>query len=175
MCVVREWDLSYECLESRKARQALRDLKETDPAFYHNELMAGKNSSLPGQEEVLEEDNDLKQGPEADEKGDDCYLSISQIVEAVVKGTDLMGPTDMVEPITENTDEAEMERELRITETQMDTGDERGRGKRKKEPNMLYARAFWRHYDEDTSDVTSPNEMRIHLYNSWARRQRNKV
>ena len=151
MCVVREWDLSYECLESRKARQALRELKETDPEFYHNELMAGKHASLlPGQGEVLDEDNEV--GGE-NEEGDDCYLSISQIVEAVVKGTDLMGPTDMVEPITENTDEAEMERELRITETQMDTGDERGRGKRKREPNTLYTHAFWRHYDEDTSDV----------------------
>ena len=92
MCMVREWDLSYECLESRKARQALRELKETDPEFYHNELMAGKHVSLlPGQGEVLDEDNEV--GGE-NEEGDDCYLSISQIVEAVVKGSDVMGLTN---------------------------------------------------------------------------------
>ena len=62
--------------------------------------------------------------------------------------------------IAENTDEAELERELELAETPaMDTSDEideRGWGKRKWEPNSLYAShasAFWCHYDEDTSDV----------------------
>ena len=56
--------------------------------------------------------------------------------------------------MAENPDEAELERELELTETLiMETSDERGRGKRKREPNMLYTHAFWRHYDEDTSDV----------------------
>ena len=59
----------------------------------------------------------------------------------------------MVKGIAENPDESELERELELAETPMDTSDERGRGKRKREPNTLYARAFWRHYDEDTSDV----------------------
>jgi hypothetical protein len=132
----------------------LRELKETDPEFY-NELTAGKNSSLLGQKEVLDEDKEL--GP--DENGDDCYLSINQIVEAVVKGSDVtMGLTNsesemMVKSIAENPDEFELEKELELAETPMDTNDERGRGKRKREPNTLYARAFWRHYDEDTSDV----------------------
>jgi hypothetical protein len=155
MCTVREWDLSYECLESRKARQALRELKETDPEFY-NELTAGKNSSLLGQKEVLDEDKEL--GPDENEEGDDCCLSINRIVEAVVKGSDMMGLTNsesemMVKSIAENPDESELERELELAETPMDTSDERGRGKRKREPNTLYARAFWRHYDEDTSDL----------------------
>lgn len=121
MCTVREWDLSYECLESRKARQSLRELKETDPTFY-NELMAGKNLLVPGDsKEVLVEDNKL--GPEVDEEGDDCYLPISQIVETVVKGTNLMGPTElMAKSIAENTDEVELERELALG--LMDISDE---------------------------------------------------
>jgi hypothetical protein len=164
MCMVREWDLSYECLESRKARQALRELKETDPAFY-TELMAGKNLLVPGQargevlDEAIDEDSDNKLGPEVDEEGDDCYLSISQIVETVVKETNLMGvmgprTESMAKPIAENSDEAELERELEELEHgSMDASDERGRGKRTRKPNSLYAsHAFWRHYDEDTSD-----------------------
>jgi hypothetical protein len=118
--------------------------------------------TVPGQGEVLDEDNNLKLGLEVDEEGDNCYLSISQIVEAVVKGTDLMGPASGMEmtakSIAENTDEVELERELELAEILMNTS-ERGRGKRKRKLNSLYAsHAFWHHYDEDTSQAGSEVE-----------------
>ena len=92
MCKVRQWNLSYECLVSCEAWQALRDLKETEPTFY-NELVQGKATLLPSEKDVLPEDEIVSS--EIEDIGcDDCDIPISKVVAAIVdqnipEGTDL--------------------------------------------------------------------------------------
>ncbi|KAF4621853.1 hypothetical protein D9613_012075 [Agrocybe pediades] len=56
-CVAREWNLSYTCLTAYKAREALRNLKTTDPLFWNELNQQTPPLDLPGPDDKVDEDD----------------------------------------------------------------------------------------------------------------------
>ncbi|KAF8600772.1 hypothetical protein BDV93DRAFT_559075 [Ceratobasidium sp. AG-I] len=77
LCAVpeTEFNLSYESLTSREARQALSGLRSTDPEFYQ-EIMSGRSEVPSGKEE--DEESDF----ENDEIDADC--TVPELIEQVL-------------------------------------------------------------------------------------------
>lgn len=171
-CVVRQWNLSYGCLTSFEARDALRNLKTTDAEFW--KILTGDDQSdtieLPNSDEMLPEDTEPNTNLE-DIDADDSDLPMSTLITSMItndipegvglrkggalasivdaENVDAMEPT-LVEPGVVETHRVEGEGEGALHEG-------RGRGKRKKTANKNYSSAsFWRHNDAD-----DPNDDRM--------------
>lgn len=146
------------CLTSFKAREALRNLKTTDPAFWAELTMSRPDENLPGTEEILPEDVEPDAGLE-DADADDSDLSMLTLIAALTRdipetvgsrktGT-LMSLSD-----AENVDldlELVPPAEANVEDPKEEKAPEGSdRGKRKKFANKLYnGDAFWRHNDND--------------------------
>ncbi len=146
------------CLTSFKAREALRNLKTTDPAFWAELTVNQPDENLPGMEETLPEDVEPDTGLE-DADADDSDLSMPTLISALTRdipetvgsrktGT-LMSLSD-----AENVDldpELVPPAEANVEAPKEEKAPEgSGRGKRKKFANKLYkGDAFWRHNDND--------------------------
>ena len=63
-CVIREWDLSFACLTGFKEREALRNMRTTDPRFWEEHTRGGSNEDLPDITENLQEDIEFNTGLE---------------------------------------------------------------------------------------------------------------
>jgi hypothetical protein len=147
------------CLESRKTRQALRDLKDRDPEFY-KELTNGKSQPNLIQNGVVAEDEEI--GAEIEDiDADDSNVSVNQVINGIVDEQLPDGFTVqtsgvwMPTSIAECSDEAEIvEKDGLTVKNLKETNEGMGRGKRKRESNRLYSsHAFWRHNDSEGSDV----------------------
>ena len=157
-CVVREWNLSYDCLSGVAARAKLRQLKETDPKFW-TELTTKQpedcvpNEDIPQPEDFVDNDTGLL---------DDSDIPIEIAVNEMISETHVMkkvsrkgyrvidGGILVADTLAEGFDD---ERETKPID--VDDGDKQlGRGKRIKRPNQLYStKTFWMHGgDNDSSD-----------------------
>ncbi len=74
-CVIREWDLSFACLTGFKEREALRNMRTTDPRFWEEHTRGGSNEDLPDITENLQEDIEFNTGLE-DKDADDSDVSM---------------------------------------------------------------------------------------------------
>ena len=168
--------MSYACLKSYAARDALRNLRTKNAEFWGEltglELNDNQLPLLPKSDEILSEDIEPDTSLE-DNDADDSDLSIQTLIDVMVKndlpagvGTRKSGAlTSIVD--AENSDsvdipmepiesEERIDREDNVVESrawgkQKEAVDGRGRGMRKKVANKLYDQ-FWRHNDDDSSD-----------------------
>ena len=168
--MVRGWNLSYACLTGFNARQALRNMKDTDPEFWNELTMKTTDSvSLPDEDLMTPEDESLLAAELEDEDLDDSDVTTKTVIASILdkklpKGTaaresgSLM--LDRAAESLDDIDEPVGESDLGTSSggTSAATVDEMGPGKRKRKPNTLY-REFWRHNDSDDSDV-EPEEWR---------------
>jgi hypothetical protein len=74
----REWNLSYASLTSFNAREALRNMKSTDPEFW-KELTRAQCQNLPDASKKLPED-DVPDTNLEDEVGDDSELPMPLLI-----------------------------------------------------------------------------------------------
>ncbi|KAF8240298.1 hypothetical protein L208DRAFT_1233942, partial [Tricholoma matsutake] len=77
-----EWNLSYECLTSFEAWEALRGIKQKDPAFW-KELTMNNSLDLPSERASLPEDS-LPTTKDEDEDLDDSDVPIQTLIAMVV-------------------------------------------------------------------------------------------
>ncbi|KAF8226489.1 hypothetical protein L208DRAFT_1301578, partial [Tricholoma matsutake] len=77
-----EWNLLYQCLTSFEAQEALREMKQKDPAFWQ-ELTMEDSLDLLSEKADLPEDS-LPTTKEEDEDLDDSDVPIQMLVVMVV-------------------------------------------------------------------------------------------
>ena len=168
MCHVRDWDLSFECLQSRKAWEALQELRAADPIF-SKELEKGKGAWLPTEDEVVAED----QIPDTeDDDTDDSDVLIKTLNQAVVNRDLVSGVVEHSPGVLMSVRDAEdievvagdvmggetgtgevgNEHVLKKKAKAKAEPEEHGHRKQKRVPNPKYA-SFWWHYDSDASDI----------------------
>ena len=152
MCHAGKWNLSYECLTSYDACEALRNMKTTDPAFWKELTMDEALDSTDQDDMDIEEADEM----EFELFHDDSNLLSEVVVAHVLENESLMDITantdghlmsaaqaesleDDIEPF-DGEPAHEADRELQ----------ELGVGKRKHRENMLYSSSFfWHHHDND--------------------------
>ena len=143
-----EFNLSYESLTSRQAKQALNELAITDPSFYAeitkrstlsqdvsaSELGVGQlsaNGAFP--------EDDISANFDASEP-DDTSLTMKQVIART------MDADKNTEPVQEDADYASVETE----EPQVAEPDRHS--KRRRVPNKRYDLASWCRYDDDSGN-----------------------
>ena len=82
--MVREWNLSFTCLTSFKAREALRNMRTTDPKFWEELTRGESNEKLPDISENLQEDLKFDTGLE-DKDADDSDVSMQTLITVLTK------------------------------------------------------------------------------------------
>lgn len=162
-----------------EARRALRDLKTKDPAFW-SELVTAKDSKVPTETNKAAEDMHIEEGIE-DIDADDSELTVKTLIKVMIN--DKLKPgvverspkalmsaqdADNIEFVveTENVETGRIEngttldgkvvnkqRVKHVNEVKGTRNTDIRRGTRKKYPNKQYVDSFWRHHDEDASDV----------------------
>ena len=80
MCRTRKWNLLYECLTGFEAREALRNMKATNPEFW-KELTTGATSEASDDDMGVEEDPDVG----VEQFDDDSNLPSDVVVAHVLK------------------------------------------------------------------------------------------
>jgi len=136
-CVVRQWNLSYECLTGMEARSRLRKLEVSDPEFYAELTMSQYNKITPP--ENISQPEDIVNETEEDE--DDCDVPIRVVIEAMtekdVRKGFVAGESGAIISIC---NAEEFEGEVAVD----DREEELGRGKRQRHPNTRYSSGnFW--------------------------------
>ncbi|KAF8219181.1 hypothetical protein L208DRAFT_1554532 [Tricholoma matsutake] len=144
-----KWNLSYECLTSFEAREALQGMKPKHPTFWQ-ELAMEDSPDLPSEKADLPEDS-LLMTEEEDEDLDDSDVPIQMLIMMVVgdempagvathsssslmliRAADSMGGTPV-----------DLEAEGETLAKTKGVKEEKGQGKHKKMVNRLYQRDFW--------------------------------
>jgi hypothetical protein len=127
-------------------------LKETDPEFW-KELTTEKTPELPAKNVKLPEDK----LDEDEEALDDSELPLSVVIEAIADGQCPEGfavrrAGGLMSVVDAERLDIDVEDPKELTENVENT--ELGRGKRIRKANNLYSSStFWRHHDDDDSDV----------------------
>ena len=143
-------------------------MKDTDPEFWKELTMKTTESvSLPDEDTMTPEDECLLAAELEDEDHDDSEVPTKTVIAMVLekkvpKGTaarqsgSLMSNRAAESLDSDVVDEDTDEKRLGTSSggKSVATVDEMGPGKRKRKANMLY-REFWRHNDNDDSDVES--------------------
>ncbi|KAF7349508.1 hypothetical protein MSAN_01741200 [Mycena sanguinolenta] len=144
LCQTKEWDLSYECLTSFRAREALRQIKVTDRDFWE-ELEGGRIRALEEHNEEYPDDPDpMSTSPaDDDETLDGCEISSRRVKRATMESA--------MEPLTSENNRAETLDDVEEDDVDVDDNDEpisaEVPGKRTRKPTTRYA-GFWRHRDD---------------------------
>lgn len=140
-------------------------MKDTDPEFWNELTMKATDLvSLPDEDTMTPEDESLLATELEDEDLDDSEIPTKTVIALVLdkkvpKGTaarqsgSLMSnrAAESLDVINENVGESS-ELGLGLGTSSGSTVEEMGQGKRKRKANTLY-REFWRHNDNDDSDV----------------------
>jgi hypothetical protein len=147
--------LSYECLESYRAREVIGNLKHTDPEFWQ-ELTMECAQVLPKKDEVVEEDN-IPKPDDMDWGWDDSDVPIDTAVQAMTCGDYVAGIVEHAkgglmsmadaEDINfkfevDEDDAVDEDKEMRAESVAV---EDCGRGKHVKKASVLYKMKFWRH------------------------------
>lgn len=146
--MVRDWNLSYECLSGFKARERLRNMSETDPDFWKE--LTTKKQDLPMQSEMVPEDVIL-----LDDGGDDdSDLPVDLVIASIVDNSCPVGVAyrpegGLMSVADAETLDTELEEDGRILQD-LQEPKALGRGKRVKTKNRQY-KAFWQHNDDQGS------------------------
>ena len=147
---MRDLDLSYDCLTGTAVRSKLRDLRDTDPAFWDELTLKDSERLLPPENVRQAED----EHDDTSDHVDDSDVPIDVLIKNIVADVAPRGYTVGVWGGFQA--EADAETFEDKPAPKLDEGDnavgELGRGKRRKQPNQLYA-AFWWHNDSDVSDA----------------------
>ncbi len=139
-CEAAGMNLSYESLTSFATREELRQLRETDPAFWEELTRYDSVAELP--EEDIEVAEDIE---EEDEEGDDSDVPVWAVVDHVLRGKAPTGTRMMPAGILAASGEAESPDEVEEQE-QEEQPEDMGRGKRRKVENKRYnGDEFWKH------------------------------
>ena len=158
--MVRQWNLSYECLTGVEARSKLRTLKNSDPDFWA-ELTCKRAQDLVPPDDVHQPEDNATSGlvvVDDDVGVDDSDVTMEVLLESMA-GRGIPEGFILTEEggISSNAN-AEGLDEDDVTIVQGIGGDveadetQRGRGKRRKTANRLYnSKDFWR-YNESDSD-----------------------
>ena len=140
-------------------RQALRNMKDTNPDFW-NELTMKRpeDQHLPDEAKIMPEDESLLTAELEDADFDDSEVPIKAVIASLntnelPKGiASREGGLLMSVHAAESLDHLPQHSLAGEPETTMP--EKLGPGMRKRKPNMLYRAAdFWRHNDSDGSDV----------------------
>lgn len=154
-------------------------MKTTDPAFW-NELISTQDSKVPDEFDEVVEDQDVDTGAD-DADADDSELTMKTLIDIMVSnklkpGVALRSPegalmsardADDIDFFVEPGNDAALEKRAneaieldtinkgRVKHEVKDSENTTlRRGTRNKYPNKQYAtEAFWRHHDEDSSDI----------------------
>ena len=148
--------MSFTCLTSFKAREALRNIRTTDPKFWEELTRGqsdGEDSELPDINETLPED--VEPDTElVDQDADDSDLSIQTLITTLTgeNTPDTVGGTLRSLTDAENVDlDPQVDAaESNFENLKREMLEEGGQGKRRKMANRLYTgEVFWRHNDKD--------------------------
>jgi hypothetical protein len=145
------------------ARDALRDVKDTDPVFW-NELTAQEKweEALPDKTETLLEDEALLAAENNDKGLDDSEIPLKMVISSVIDGEVPSGLAPRENGSLISISNAKSLDESQTIELSTGTGAastsrpsrELGPGKRKRVPNHLYrTKDFWWHNVGDKSNV----------------------
>ena len=145
-CVVRQWNLSFNCLTSVAAHARLCELKETDPEFWEKLTNHSAENLVPAENKPQPEDIVDPEDVMVDDL-DDSDVPIGVIVQElteknVCKGFVVADTGVLV---------ANWEAERFDDETRpiVDLDENLGRGKRQRWPNQLYNNSTFWHHDDD--------------------------
>jgi hypothetical protein len=142
-CVIRDWNLSYECLTGAAIRSKLRTLRETDPTFWGELTVKETNTTLPPENIPQPEDQEIFDGGL-----DDSDVPIDAVIGNVISEGAPKGYTVSIGGGLEADADAERFEECapKGVDGDGDGGEkELGRGKRRKQANRLYPTDFWCH------------------------------
>jgi hypothetical protein len=156
--VIHGWNLSFACLTGFKAREALRNMRTTDPEFWEELTRGGSNEDLPESDinENFQEDVEFDTVLE-DTDADDSDVSMQTLTTMLTKDDipEMVGfrKSGTLTSLAD-ADNADLGEEmLPPTEANVSNpqkGKEEGRGKRQKFANKRYnGGTFWRHNDND--------------------------
>ena len=151
---MQKWNLSYECLTSFEAREALREMKEKDPAFW-NKLTTNKVQDLPAEKVSGLAEDQIVTTEEEDEDEDDSDVPIQTLIAMVVGDEMPDGVAARSSSSLMSIRAAESMSGYPVEEASGETDtvpEEKGRGKHKKMANRNYG-DFWGYNDGDDSDV----------------------
>jgi hypothetical protein len=154
MCRTKKWNLSYECLTSYEAREALRKMKTTDPEFW-KELTMDALGGTDKDDMGAEEDHEI--GFELFD--DDSDLPGEAIIAHVLEKGSPIGVTSNMQGDLMSAAQAESLEDDIVEPSNsepmvVDEPEVLGVGKRKRKANTLYnSSQFWRHHDNDDPNV----------------------
>ncbi|KAF7324415.1 hypothetical protein MVEN_02644000 [Mycena venus] len=163
LCVVREWNLSYESLTSPAIRARLRKEREDNTLFW-NELQTKRGTDYaPAEDEPAPEDEMPRIELGEDDGIDDSDISPKTLI-ADILGKKPRKSCRVVEKNqgrlssaadAENVDDIEGDFEVGSSSKDAEEVGEKaetsGRSKRNRKPNTLYT-GWRRHFDEDDSE-----------------------
>jgi hypothetical protein len=140
-------------------RQALRNMKDTNPEFWNELTMKmPEDLPLPDETKIMPEDESLLTAELEDEDFDDSEVPIKVVI-ASLDTNELPRGIAPREGGSLMSVQAAESLSLQVEETfpgagEMTMPEKLGPGKRKRKPNVRYCAAdFWRHNDSDGSDV----------------------
>ena len=160
-CEVRGWNLSYECLTSYNARERLWQEKNNDTPFW-NELQKKSLIDLrPTDDEVVSEDAMPCVNMDEEDGPDDSDIMPAEVV------ADIVGKQPQRCLIRQAdggglSSAADTDSNALLDVAVEVPAEEKGRGKRKKKENQLYA-GWWRHEAKDGTDMPGEPGMDISI------------
>lgn len=146
LCCTGNFNLSYVSLTGYKARQKLRELKETNPKFW-KELTQKKASELIVISENMAEDEDSKAAVFEDDSDVPCKVVIANFLGVSPTGVKLNDTGEIVLAAVAESMETPLDAvKLEIKNNLGNNSDNSGlgHGKRKRTQTMLYnTKLFW--------------------------------
>ena len=138
-------------------RQALRNMKDTDPEFWNELTMKmPEDLPLPDETKIMPEDERLLSAEVENEDFDDSEVSIKAVIASLDTNKFPRGIAPCEGGLLMSVRAAESLEEMGPGTGDFETAlpEKLGPGKRKRKPNTRYRAAdFWRHNDSDGSDI----------------------
>lgn len=152
-CVVKTWNLSYDCLTGVAVCAKLRELRETEPEFWMELTTKQSQDCIPAENTLQPEDLLI------DDAGlDDSDIPIGIIVdESIARGGHdrdgykvVDGGAFIADTLAEEFDNVEASKPSVVDDGDKELG--RGPGKRIKQRNWRYdSKSFWMHGNDSDS------------------------